>query len=186
MNYLDIIILAIVAWSLFRGFKNGLFKEIASVAALILGIWGSIRFSGFTETKLVEYFDLQTQYLGLIAFIITFIVVVVLIHFLANALDKLLKAVALGFVVRILGMVFAVLKSVLILSVVFLVLSTLDRNSKLITVEQKQESVLYSTVADFAPMLFPIIEGGDLRDGFERLRNRRGAESREQGDDVIV
>ena len=174
MNYLDIIILVIVAWSLFRGFKNGLFIEIASVAALILGIWGSIRFSGFTQTKLVEYFDLQTQYLGLIAFIITFLVIVVLIHFLANALDKLLKAVALGFVVRILGMLFAVIKSVLILSVVLVVLGTLDRNSKLITTQQKEESVLYMPVADFAPMLFPIIEGGDLRKSFDKLKSRKG------------
>lgn len=178
MNYLDIIILAIVSWSLFRGFKNGLFIEIASVAALILGIWGSIRFSGFTETRLVEYFDLQTQHLGLIAFIVTFIVIVVLVHFLANALDKLLKAVALGFVVRILGMVFAVLKAVLIMSIALVVLSSIDRNSKLITTEQKQESILYNTVADFAPMLFPIIEGGDLRNSFDKLKSRKGKEQR--------
>jgi len=45
MNYIDIIILAVLAWALFRGFKNGLFIEIASIAALILGIWGAIRFS---------------------------------------------------------------------------------------------------------------------------------------------
>lgn len=186
MNYLDIIILAILGWSLFRGFKNGLFIEIASVAALILGIWGSIRFSGFTQTKLVEYFDLQTQYLGLIAFIITFIVIVVLIHFLANALDKLLKAVALGIFVRLLGMVFAVIKSVLILSVVFMVLSTFDRSSKLITTEQKEESVLYGTVADFAPMLFPIIEGGDLRDSFDRLRSRKAQRAGTEEPGVIV
>ncbi len=186
MNYLDIIILVIVAWSLFRGFKNGLFIEIASVAALILGIWGSIRFSGFTEIKLVEYFDLQTQYIGLISFIITFILIVVLIHFLANALDKLLKAVALGFVVRILGMLFAVIKSVLILSIVFVVLSTLDRNSKLITTEQKQESVLYSPVADFAPMLFPIIEGGDLKNSFNKLRKGKGERVKRDEPGVIV
>jgi membrane protein required for colicin V production len=186
MNYLDIVIVVIVAWSLFRGYKNGLFIEIASVAALILGIWGSIRFSGFTETKLVEYFDLQTQHLGLIAFIVTFIIIVVLVHFLANALDKLLKAVALGFVVRILGMIFAVLKAVLIMSIVLVVLSSIDRNSKLITSEQKQESVLYNTVADFAPMLFPIIEGGDLRKGFDNLRNRRGEKAKREEPGVIV
>ena len=173
MNYLDIIILAVLAWSIFRGFKNGLFVELASVAALILGIWGAIRFSGFTQTKLLEFFNLQTQYLGIIAFIITFLIIVVLIHFLANALDKLLKAVALGFVVRILGMVFAIIKTVLIMSILFVVLSTFDLNSKLITAEQKQDSILYIPIADFAPMLFPIIEGGDLRDSFDRLRNKK-------------
>ncbi len=189
MNYIDIIILAIVAWSIFRGFKNGLFIEIASVAALVLGIWGSIRFSGFTEMKLVEWFDFQTQYLGLIAFVITFILIVVAVHFLANALDKVLKAVALGFVVRLLGVVFAVIKAVLIMSIVLVMLNSVDRKSRLIKQESKEESTLYGSVSDFAPMLFPIIEGGDLLKSFEILKRRKQKEPDpeiEESREVIV
>ena len=185
MNYLDIIILVIVAWSIFRGFKNGLFVEIASVLALVLGIWGSIRFSGLTQLKLVEWFDMQGQYLGVIAFIITFILIVVAVHFLANALDKLLKAVALGFVVRLLGMVFAVIKSVLIMSILFVLLNTLDRNSRLISEQNKEESVLYGPVSDFAPMLFPIIEGGDLLRSFDIFKNRRN-DKRSEPDPIVI
>lgn len=173
MNYIDIIILAFIGWALFRGFKNGLFIELASIAALVLGIWGSIRFSWFTQEKLVEYFDMQGQYLGLTAFIITFIVIVVLIHFLARAMDKLMKAVALGFAVRILGMVFAVLKTVLIMSILFVVLNTFNQKAKFLPEEKISESVLYTPIADFAPLLFPIIEGGDLRQSFDKLRNRK-------------
>lgn len=173
MNYIDIIILAIMAWALYRGFKNGLFIEIASIAALVLGIWGSIRFSWFTQNKLVEYFDMQGQYLGLVSFIITFIIIVVLIHFLARAMDKLMKAVALGFAVRILGVLFAALKTVLILSILFVVLNTIDQRAKFLPEDKIAESKLYNPIADFAPMLFPIIEGGDLRKSFENLRDRR-------------
>ncbi|MEA1886593.1 MAG: CvpA family protein [Bacteroidota bacterium] len=173
MNYIDIIILAIMAWALYRGFKNGLFIEIASIAALVLGIWGSIRFSWFTQNKLVEYFDMQGQYLGLVAFIITFIIIVILIHFLARALDKLMKAVALGFAVRILGVLFAALKTVLILSIIFVVLNTIDQKVKFLPEEKIAESKLYNPIADFAPLLFPIIEGDDLRKSFENLRDRR-------------
>ena len=186
MNYIDIIILAVVAWSIFRGFKNGLFIEIASVAALVLGIWGSIRFSGLTQIKLVEWFDLQTQYLGVIAFVITFILIVVAVHFLANALDKVLKAVALGFVVRLLGMVFAVIKSVLILSIVLVLLNTVDRNSKLISEQNKEESILYGPVRDFAPMLFPIIEGGDLLRSFDIFKNRRNEKVANPEEESII
>lgn len=173
MNYIDIIIIALLAWSLFRGFKNGLFIEVASIAALVFGIWGAIRFSGFTQTKLVEFFDMQTQYIGLIAFAITFILIVVAIHFLANALDKLMKAVALGMVVRLLGVVFALVKTVLILSIVFVVLNTVNQKTSFLPDEKIEESKLYHPIADFAPMLFPIIEGDDLRKSFDNLRNRR-------------
>lgn len=183
MNYIDIIILAFVAWALFRGFRNGLFIEIASIAALVLGIWGSIRFSWFTQNKLVEYFDMEGQYTGLVAFIITFIVIVVLIHFLARAMDKLMKAVALGFAVRILGAIFAVLKTVLIMSIIFVVLNTIDQKAKFLPEEKIAESKLYNPIADFAPLLFPIIEGGDLRKSFDNLRQKRQDKS---SDDNII
>ncbi|HUS87472.1 MAG TPA: CvpA family protein [Bacteroidales bacterium] len=173
MNYIDIIILAVLVWSLFRGFRNGLFIEMASIAALVLGIWGAIRFSGYTADKLIEWFDLRTEYLGLIAFALTFVVIVILIHFLANALDKLMKAVALGFAVRILGMIFAVLKTVLILSIILVILNTIDQKARFLPQEKINESRFYRPVADFAPMLFPIIEGGDLRKSFDRLRERK-------------
>jgi membrane protein required for colicin V production len=173
MNFIDIIILLLLAWSLIRGFKNGLFIEVASVAALILGIWGSIRFSGFTAHRLIELFDMQSEYLGLISFILTFVIIVVLVHFLARVIDKLMKAVALGFIVRILGMAFAVVKVVLILSIFFVILETVDQKKKLLPSESIESSRLYRPIADFAPMLFPIIEGGDLLESFRNLRNRR-------------
>lgn len=172
MNYIDIIILAVLAWALFRGFKNGLFIEIASIAALVIGIWGAIRFSWFTENKLVEFFDMQGQYLGVTAFIITFIVIVILIHFLAKALDKLLKAVALGFAVRILGMAIALLKTILIMSIVFIVLNTIDEKAGFLPEDKIDDSRFYRPVSDFAPLLFPIIEGGNLRESFDNLSER--------------
>jgi len=173
MNYIDIIILAFIAWAVYRGFKNGLFVEIASIAALVLGIWGSLRFSWFTQNKLIEYFDMQGEYLGLIAFIITFIVIVVLIHFLAKVLDKLLKAVALGFAVRITGVLFAVLKTTLIMSIIFVFLNTIDQKAGFLPEDKIAESKLYNPIADFAPLLFPIIEGGDLRRSFDNLKQKR-------------
>ncbi len=183
MNYIDIIILAFIVWAIYRGFKNGLFVEIASIAALVLGIWGSIRFSWFTQNKLVEYFDMQGEYLGLIAFIITFIVIVILIHFLAKALDKLMKAVALGFAVRILGVLFAVLKTTLIMSIIFIVLNTINQKVKFLSQEKISESKLYKPIADFAPLLFPIIEGDDLRKSFDNLRQKR---EEKKTDEIII
>jgi len=180
MNYIDIIILAFIAWALFRGFKNGLFIEIASIAALVLGIWGSIRFSWFTQSKLVEYFDMEGQYTGLVAFVITFIIIVILIHFLARAMDKLMKAVALGLAIRILGMIFAVLKTVLIMSIIFVVLNTINQKTNFLPERKIAESKLYNPIADFAPLLFPIIEGGDLRKSFDNLRQKREEEKKDE------
>ena len=77
MNYIDIIILIVLGLSIVTGFINGLVKEVASLAALIFGIWGAIKFSGFTSAKLYEYFDMSGQYIGVISFIVTFLIIVV-------------------------------------------------------------------------------------------------------------
>lgn len=172
MNYIDFIIIAILVFALIRGFIKGLIIEVASVLALILGIWGAIRFSGFVGQRLTEYFDLTTQYLGLIAFALTFIIIVLVVHLIANILDKLLEAVALGIPVKILGAVFGVLKSVLILSIIFLILNTINERKDFLPDEKLRESVLYHPISDFAPMLFPLIEGGDLLKSFERYKKK--------------
>ncbi len=172
MNYIDFIIAAILAFALVRGFIKGLIIEVASILALILGIWGAIRFSGFVGQRLTEYFDLSTQYLGVIAFAITFIIIVLLVHLIANIIDKLLEAVALGIPVKILGAVFGVLKTALILSIIFVILNTFNEKKSFLPEQHLKGSILYYPISDFAPLLFPLIEGGDLIRSFEKFKRK--------------
>ncbi|MBE0674711.1 MAG: CvpA family protein, partial [Bacteroidales bacterium] len=109
-----------------------------------------------------------------IAFAITFIIIVLLVHLLANILDKLLKAVALGIPIRILGAVFGVLKTALILSIMFVILNTINDKREFIPRQQLENSMLYYPISDIAPALFPLIEGGDLLKSFERFKREPG------------
>ena len=110
MNWIDIVIVVILIVSMVMGFINGLIREVASLAALILGIWGAIKFSGFTAEKLYDYFDMSGQYVGIIAFLVTFGIIVVVIHFIGMIADKIVDAASLGFVNRLLGIAFGLFK----------------------------------------------------------------------------
>ena len=55
MNVFDIIIAALLLFGLVRGIMKGLFIEVASLVALIAGVYGAIHFSYFTSNFL-EYF----------------------------------------------------------------------------------------------------------------------------------
>jgi len=157
MNFIDAIIIIVLIFAVIRGFTNGLVKEVASLAALILGIWGAIKFSDFTADKLYVYFDLTGKYVGIISFMITFGIIVVVIHFIGVLLDKLLEAVALGFVNRLLGMIFGLIKSVLILSVIFVILNSINASRPFLPKERIEKSMLYNPISDIAPAIFPII-----------------------------
>jgi membrane protein required for colicin V production len=172
MNWIDLIIVIILIISLVRGFIDGFVKEVASLAALILGIWGAIRLSSFTAGKLYDWFDMTGQYVGIIAFLITFGIIVIIIHFIGIIADKLINAVSLGFLNRILGIVFGLFKSVLIMSVFFVILNAIDERRPFLPKDTIEESKFYNPVADIAPALFPLIGEGGYNRSFDRFRKK--------------
>ena len=165
MNILDIIILIPVAWMAYRGFSKGLIIEIATLAALILGIYFSINFSHVVGEFLVEKFDLTTKYLHIIAFIVTFIGVVIIVYLIGKILEKFVNIVALGFINKLLGGVFGILKAVVLLSVIIMLINRFDPNQKLITDKMRDGSMLYEHVESVVPSILPFID-------FEKLEKK--------------
>ena len=172
MNWIDFIIIALLAFGLIQGFIDGVIIEIAKLAALILGIWGAIHFSGWTAGKLSGWFDMQSSWTGIAAFAITFVVIVLCINLLGRLLDTIVKSVSLGFVVKSLGAVFGVIKTALILSVIFVFLNTIDEKRHFLPSATIEKSFLYNPIADLIPAIFPIVEGGDLLDSFNRHKKK--------------
>ncbi len=161
MNYFDIIVGLLLVFALFKGFKNGLVTELASLAALILGLLGAIFFSDVTEQYLSQH--LNSSHIGLISFFVTFILIVIIVHFIAKLVNKLLEAVALGFINRILGALFSVLKYAFVISVFIAIINGIDKDSNIISEKLKKDSVLYDPVSGLAPQLFPYLHFDDLK-----------------------
>lgn len=165
MNYIDIILGLLLLFAAISGFRKGLVSELASLAALILGIWGAIEFSYITTNFLVENFNLETDYLSIISFIITFIVIVILVHIVGSAVNKFIEAAMLGFINKLAGLAFGILRSALILSIVLIVFEKIDEDVEILSKEAKTESKLYEPIRNFAPSLFPFINIWDESDG---------------------
>ncbi|MDY0100061.1 MAG: CvpA family protein [Bacteroidales bacterium] len=172
MNYIDFIIIILLVFGLMRGYSEGLVKELASLLALIVGIWGAIKFSSFTAAKLYDYFDMTGKFVGIIAFLLTFIAIVILIHFIGILVDKFVDSISLGFLNRLLGVFFGVFKTALILSVIFVVLNALDAKHSFLPKEKIEQSKLYNPIADIAPALFPIIGEGNFDKSFDRFKKK--------------
>ena len=161
MNIFDIIITALLLFGFVRGLVKGLFVEVASLAALIGGVYGAIHFSYLISNFLKEYVAWNTEYISLAAFAITFIVIIVVISLLGKALTKIANFASLGIVNKILGGVFGVLKIGLILSVVFIFFGKMNDTIPFIEKQTLEESILYSPVKKIAPTIFPSIINGE-------------------------
>ncbi len=156
MNYFDIVVGIILIVAFIKGYRNGLIIELASLAALVLGVLGAIKFSGFTEEWLSEY--VSGNYVGIVAFIITFAVIVVGVHLLAKVIEKFVEAVALGFINRLSGAIFSITKYAFILSILLAIFSSFDRTFNLIPEEIRSSSYLYKPLSEFAPNIFPYLK----------------------------
>jgi len=170
MNYIDIIIIVIVAFSAIFGFANGLVKEAIVLAAFIIGVWGAIKFSVVTAQKLYEFLDISGQYTGIVAFIITFGLFVMAAHFIGLIINKLVSISPLGILNMILGGIVGVLKSAFLLSVLFCILNAVDVKKPFLPKEKIKQSALYNSISDIIPTLFPAIGEGTLKQNFDRFK----------------
>lgn len=158
MNYFDLAIAIPLLWGLYKGFSKGLINSLATLAALVLGIVGAVKFSGITSVFLAKNLEIGTTYLPLVSFALTFIGIIIAIHFLARLIDKLLSAVALGGFNRIAGAIFGLAKYGFIVSVILIILNYIDRQTQFLPKEKKETSLLYKPVASFAPTIIPYID----------------------------
>lgn len=172
MNYIDLILGIILIIAAFQGFRQGFIVELASLAALVLGIWGAIRFSDWTADFITDITGYHSEYLSTIAFVVTFIAIVILVHILGKVLDTTVKAVALGFLNRLAGIIFGVLKTAVILSILLLLFEPIDENVHILPTRQKAESKIYEPMKQLVPTLFPFIKLWDTDKGDDPTKQK--------------
>ncbi len=153
----DIIFILIFCWAAFKGFTRGFILQAASLAALILGIYGAIKFSGFTAAVIMEKMGSHGENLPLIAFAVTFMIIVIIIHILAKLFEKMLELIALSFVNRIFGVLFNLVKYAFLISAVLVVINGFNRKTHFIPQERINESKLYTPLSNLAPLIFPYL-----------------------------
>lgn len=162
MNYLDIIIAIVLLLFGIKGLRKGLIIEVVTLLAFGVGIDGAMHFSDFTAVRLQEVMEINPNYLNTIAFVLTFIILVVLVNIIGRLVSKAIKSLNLGFFDKLGGFLFGVAKGVLLCSTLVLVLNNLQWTG-IIKEEVRQQSFLYSHVEKTVPYLY---KGFDLVKGY--------------------
>ena len=157
MNSIDIVLAIILLYGIIRGFFRGFFAELASLVAFIAGIYGAIYFSYFLSDYLSEKVSWNIYYVNLVAFAITFILIVFAISLAGKFLTTLANFTALGIFNKLLGAVFGLLSAAFITSVIIMFFGATNEQVELVEEETLEASILYGPVKVFAPTLLPSI-----------------------------
>ena len=163
MNILDIIFIIPIVWFAYRGFSKGLIIGVTTLIALILGIYLSIRFSGVVAGFLMSNFEWDEKYIPIISFVITFIGVVFVIYLIGKILEKFIDMIALGFLNKLFGGLFGIVKAVVLLSVIIYIINSFDRQQKVFTEKLQQGSILYEPVESVVPQILPLLDIEEIK-----------------------
>jgi membrane protein required for colicin V production len=158
MSFLDIVLGGLLCYSLYKGIRNGLFVELASFLSLILGIYIAIKFSAVIKAILSGWVHWNPYTIQVIAFILTFIVVVIGIYWLGKFLTSIADFAFLGWINSLGGGFFRVLKTILIISVFLTIFEKINYHNYLAKKETLDKSLFFNPIQKVAGFIFPSIE----------------------------
>jgi membrane protein required for colicin V production len=158
MNIVDLILIIILVAGAIHGFVKGFFVEFASVAAIVLGVLCAMMFTDYFKVWLSGFVSWQPATVKAVSFFIIFISVLIVVHLIANVLEKFVRAIALGILSRIGGAVFGVIKTAFILSFLMYIVARIESyDVTVIPKEPKKSSRMYVPIEKLAPNLLPFL-----------------------------
>ena len=158
MNILDIIILICLIPAVVQGIRKGFISQAISIVSLVVGVWASARFANIVGDWISRYITASEQILKVVAFAIILVAVFVVLGLLGRLLEGVIKLIMLGWLNKLLGVVFSLLKSFLILGIVVLAFNSLNATFGFVKPEVLADSVLYPVVKDLADAVFPYLK----------------------------
>ena len=161
MNLLDIILGLLLAYGLYKGFKNGLFVEVASLIALIAGIFGAIHFSYIAGDYLHQNMQWDERYINIASFIITFIIIVLLVHVAGKFLTRIADFAMLGLLNKLAGALFGTLKIAVIVGALLIFFERVNAAAGFVKNETMQESIFYEPVKEIGEYVFSMVLQND-------------------------
>ena len=164
MNTFDIVIIIIVSFCLIRGLFRGLIGELSGVIGVVAGFYGAYTYypliTGYAE-KWIETPGLRK----LIAFFLLFCAILIIVSLISILIRKLLNLVFLGWVDRTFGLIFGVAKGILIVSVLFIMITTFLPKSSSILADSK----LSVHVAKISKAMTVFVSKNSRSDFFKQL-----------------
>ena len=158
VNVVDIIILICCVPALVQGFRKGFISQAVSLVSLVLGAWLAFKFSEPVGEWLKSFADVNGVILQVLSFSLIFLVVYLILLLLGKLAQNLVKVVMLGWLDKLLGMTFALLKMLLALGLVIICIDAINSTLSLIPSETLDDSVLYHPIKSAADVVFPYLK----------------------------
>ena len=150
MNFFDILTLVALAWAVISGWRSGFVSQLLGLLGIILGIVLSLRYGAAVGTM----FGIDSRFSVVAGFLITFVAILIVATILSRLLAKVLSFIGLGWVNTLLGIVLSIVKGLVVLSMLYAAIYSLNLNSQLIEPDYFDNSISFDIIRKCAEPLF--------------------------------
>lgn len=145
--FLDVFFVVFLGVSFYWGYQKGIIYSIFSLLAYIIGVVFALKFSSFAVKIIHGALNTSHKTTAILAFLLVFIVVVLLVRFIAWGLEQILKSFSLNAVNQITGGAIHALIGIYI----FCLFVWFLNKWKVLTDNEKAQSHVYKYVDSVAP-----------------------------------
>jgi len=154
MHILDLIIAVPLLYFIYKGAVNGIVKEILNIVGIILAVFLTFNYMDALSVIIAPFFEEEAStYIPFLSAALLFLGTLIIIAIIGYLTKELLKAVKLSIVNRVLGALFGLLKSGLIVSTILL----LSAGFNIPKEEVRDESLLYPYIIYLGPWAYDAV-----------------------------
>ena len=148
----DILFVIFIGCGFWWGYQKGIIYSVFSLAAYFIGIVGALKFSYLAIKFLHTSLNLGPKALSIIAFVLMFLLIVILVKVVAWALEQILKSFSLNLVNQLTGGVIFSLIGLYLLCVMIWFLNKWD----VFPDSQKMGSHVYAYINNLGPAVMEV------------------------------
>jgi membrane protein required for colicin V production len=152
---IDILCCVIVCLAVIQGWRKGFILALFSMVCGLIGLAAAVKLSAVLATHMKSDLHMSSKWLPVIAFILVFVLVLLIIRWAGKLLEKLVQMVLLGWLNKLCGILLFLILYLSIYSI-FLFYGT---KTQLISKQAVDDSHLYSLIAPFGPGVIRFITG---------------------------
>ena len=153
MNLLDLLIVIPLFYFSYRGFINGIIKEVLSIIGIILAVFLTFEYMDEFGAIVRPFFEENASFIPFVSGALLFIGTMAAVQGIAFLSKKFLEVINLNFLNRLSGMAFGFLKSGILVSSILLILAGFNLPSE----KTRDDSITYSTVIYLAPLAYDAV-----------------------------
>lgn len=158
MNITDIVILLCFIPAVISGLGKGFVSQIISLVTIVLGCRLAFSLEAAVSSYIQPLIQVSPTTMRIISFIIIFIVVALLLSMIGKLLEKIIHLVMLGWLNRLLGLIFAIMTTGIIIGLVATMLLSINKELGLFNPRILTGSRLLMELKDLSNMVFPYLK----------------------------